>query len=183
MNRFNQTFAILLAGALQVMPLLRNIVTSPAANSTFAIILRWTIGSAAALESVDAVSGSTSAFTSPATFNGEVGTFFSNNVVVSIGGGNKAAKDDYFYLTAGTVTSPLVSNGQTTTVTLPPGLTFMSSWVNGASTIGGVIYGTPTTAGVYKTTVTVVSPGNAVLGQNITITITGATAPTAPTIT
>jgi hypothetical protein len=183
MNRFTQTFAILLAGALQIMPLLRNIITAPAASSTFAIIMRWTIGSAATIGAVDAVSGATSAFTSPAAFSGTVGAPFSNNVVVSIGGGNKAASNDYFVLSSGTTTSPLLLNGQSTAVTLPPGLVFKSSWVNGATTIGGIIYGTPTTAGSYPTTITVVSPGNASLSQNVTITISGSTSPTAPAIT
>ena len=183
MNRYTRTFALLLAAALQILPLLRNIVTSPAASSSFAIILRWTIGSTAALSAVDAVSGATTVFTSPNTFSGSVGTYFSNNVVCSIGGGNKAAADDYFYLQSGTVTSALLLNGQTTTVTLPPGLIFKSSWVNGATTIGGIIYGTPTTAGSYPTAVWIVSPGNAQLAQNITITIGASTGPVAPAIT
>ena len=183
MKRLTRTLPLLLAAALQLMPLLRNIVTSPAAGSSFAIILRWGIGAGAALGAVDAVSGATSVFTSPSTFSGTAGNYFSNNVVCSIGGGNQAASSDYLYLQSGTVTSALLPNAATSTVTMPPGLTFKSSWVNGASTIGGVIYGTPTTAGTYPTTVWVVSPGNAQLSQNITITITGSTAPTAPAIT
>ena len=183
MKRLTQIFPLVLAAALQIMPLLRNIVTSPAATSSFAIILRWTIGSAATLGVVDAVSGSTSVYTSPSTFSGSVGTAFSNNVVCAIGGGNNASRNDYFVVSYGGVSSPPLTNPATTTLTLPPGLTFEASWVNGATTIGGILYGTPTTAGTYPTTVTVVSPGNAVLAQNITITITGAGAPTAPTIT
>ena len=183
MKRLTQIFPLLLAAALQLLPLLRNIVTSPAAGSSFAIILRWGIGAGAALGTVDAVSGATSVFTSPSAFSGSVGTYFSNNVVCSIGGGNQAARSDYLYLQSGTVTSALLTNTASTTLTLPPGLTFKSSWVNGATTIGGIIYGTPTTAGVYPTTVWVVSPGNAQLSQNITVTISGSTTPTAPTIT
>jgi len=183
MKRLTQIFPLVLAAALQVMPLLRNIVISPAATSSFAIILRWTIGSSATLGVVDAVSGATSVYTSPSTFSGTVGTAFSNNVVCAIGGGNNASRNDYFIVSYGGVTSPTLTNTATTTLTLPPGLTFKASWVNGATTIGGILYGTPTTAGTYPTTITVVSPGNAVLAQNITITITGAGAPTAPTIT
>ena len=183
MKRLTQILPVILAAALQLMPLLRNIVTSPAANSSFAIILRWTIGSAATLGVVDAVSGSTSVYTSPSTFSGTVGTPFSNNVVCAIGGGNNASRNDYFVVSSGSVSSPTLTNYATTTLTLPPGLTFMASWVNGSTTIGGIIYGTPTTAGIYPTTITVVSPGNAVLAQNITITITGSGSPTAPTIT
>jgi hypothetical protein len=183
MKNLVRQHAIVLAALLQVLPIVRNFVTNPAATSTFAIILRWTIGSSAALGVVDAVSGATSAFTTPSTFSGTGGIFFSNNVTVSISGGNSAAADDYFFLQSGSTTSALLSNGQSTTVTLPPGLTFKSSWVNGASTIGGIIFGTPTTAGSYPTTVTVVSPGNAVLSQNITITITGSAAANAPVFT
>jgi hypothetical protein len=168
MKRLTQLFPLVLAAALQLLPLLRNIVTSPAAGSSFAIILRWGIGAGAALSAVDAVSGATSAFTSPSAFSGTVGTYFSNNVVCSIGGGNQAARSDYLYLQSGTVTSALLTNTATSTLTMPPGLTFKSSWVNGATTIGGIIYGTPTTAGSYPTTVWVVSPGNAQLSQNIT---------------
>jgi hypothetical protein len=119
--------ALLLAALLQLVPLARTLCTNPATGSTFAFILRWGIGAGAVLGSVDAVSAATSVFTSPATFTGQVGTYFSNNVVVSIGGGNKAAKDDYFILSAGAVTSPLLLNGQISTATLPPGLTFLAS--------------------------------------------------------
>ena len=76
MKRLTRTLPLLLAAALQLLPLLRNIVTSPAAGSSFAIILRWGIGSAAALGAVDAVSGATSSFTSPTNFTATVGTFF-----------------------------------------------------------------------------------------------------------
>lgn len=174
--------ALLLAALLQVLPVVRTLCLHPATASTFAIILRWTIGSTAAFGAVDAVSGATTVFTSPATFSGATGTPFSNNVVVSIGGGSKAAADDYFILSSATATSPLLLNNQSTTVTLPPGLTFKASWINGATTIGGIIYGTPTIAGSYPTTVTVVSPGNASLPQKITITITSSVTPTAPAI-
>ena len=175
--------ALLLAALLQLLPLARTLCTNPATASAFAFILRWGIGAGAVLGTVDAVSGATSLFTSPGTFSGTVGTSFSNNVVVSIGGGNKAASNDYFLLSAGSVSSALLLNGQTTTATLPPGLTFTASWVNGASTIGGTITGTPTTAGSYPTTVTIVSPGNASLSQSLTLTIGGSTAATAPAIT
>jgi hypothetical protein len=183
MKGLTRTLPLILAAALQLLPLLRTIITSPAAGSSFAIILRWGIGAAAALGAVDAVSGATSAFTTPSTFSGSVGTIFSNNVTVSIGGGNTAASSDYFVVTAGTTSSPALANSQTTTIGMPPGLSFQASWVNRASTIGGFIYGTPTTAGAYPATITCISPGNAQLSQNITITISGTTTPTAPAIT
>lgn len=183
MNRITRTLPILLAVALQIMPLVRNFFLNPAAGSNIAFILRWGIGAGAVVGSVDAVSGATSVFTSPSTFSGSVGGVFSNNVTVSIGGGNKAAANDYFVLSSGSVVSPILMNGQTTTLTLPPGLTFKASWVDGATTIGGILYGTPTTTGTYPTTITVVSPGNASLSQNVTITISGSVTPTAPAIT
>ena len=175
--------AVILAALLQVLPLVRTMLVNPATGNTFAFILRWGIGTGAVLGSVDAVSAATSTFTTPSTFSGTVGTAFSQNVTVSIGGGSKAAANDYFFLSAGTVTSTLLMNGQSTTATLPPGLTFTASWVNNATTIGGTLTGTPTAAGTYATTVTVVSPGNATLSQTITLTITGTTTPTAPAIT
>ena len=183
MKRLTRTLPLILAAALQLMPLWRNIVASPAAGSTFAIILRWGIGAGAALGAVDAVSGATSVFTSPNSFNGTVGTYFSNSIVVSIGGGNSASSSDYFFLTSGAVASTTLANNQSTTSTLPPGLAFTASWVNNRSTIGGYVSGTPTVAGTNSTTVTCVSPGNASLSQTITFYISGSTTPTAPSIT
>lgn len=174
--------AVVLAALLQVLPLARTLVTNPATASTFAIVLRWTLGTTAALGAFDSVSGATSVFTTPSTINGSVGNYLSNNVTVSIGGGNTAASQDYFIVTAGTASSPALANNQSTTVGLPPGLTFKSSWVNNSSTIGGVIYGTPTTAGTYPFSVTCVSPGNAQLSQAITVNISGSVGPTAPAI-
>ena len=183
MKQLTRFLPLFLAAGLQLLPLLRNVVVSPAAANAFAIILRWGVGAGAAIGTVDAVSGATSVFSTPAAFSGTVGTAFNNNVTVTIGGGNKAASNDYFVLSGGGVSSSLLMNGQSTTVSLPPGLTFTATWANGASTIGGTITGTPTTAGVYPTSVTCVSPGNASLSQAITITITGSTAPTAPSFT
>jgi len=175
--------SLLLAALLQILPLVRTVFTHPAVTSTWAIVFRWAIGGTAAIGAFDSVSGATSVFTTPSAFSGAVGTPFSANVTVSIGGGNTANSSDYLYVSSGGVNSPLLLNNQSTTLTMPPGLTFTASWLNGASTIGGIISGTPTTAGTYPTTVTVVSPGNASLSQAITITITGQSTPTAPSIT
>ena len=175
--------ALLLAALLQLLPLVRNFVANPAVANSFAFILRWGIGAGAVLGSVDAVSGATSVFTTPTTFSGTVGNTFSNKVSCTIGGGNTASSSDYFQVAGGGATSPTIANGASSTVGLPAGLKFTSSWVNNSSTIGGYISGTPTTAGNYPITVTVVSPGNASLAQAITITISGSTTPTAPAIT
>jgi len=175
--------ALFLAALLQLVPLARTLCLNPATASTMAFILRWGIGAGAVVGSVDAVSAATSTFSTPGTFSVAAGTSFSNNVTVAIGGGNQAATSDYFIVTAGTTSSAALSNGQGTTVGMPPGLTFVASWVNRATTIGGYISGTPTTAGSYPFSVTCVSPGNAQLSQAITITVTGSVAPTAPAIT
>jgi len=114
---------------------------------------------------------------SSGSFNATVGTFFNNNVVVSLPTGNTADVNDYFILASGALTSPFLSNGQSTTNALPPGLTFVASWVNGASALTGVIYGTPTLAGSFPITVSVVRPGYAVLSQNLIITISNTTVP------
>ena len=175
--------ALLLAALLQLLPLVRNFVANPAVANSFAFILRWGIGAGAVLGSVDAVSGATSVFTTPTSFSGAVGNTFSNKISCTIGGGNTASSSDYFQVAGGGATSPTIANGASSTVGLPAGLKFTSSWVNNSSTIGGYISGTPTTAGSYPITVTVVSPGNASLAQAITITISGSTTPTAPAIT
>ena len=176
--------SLLLAALLQLLPLVKTVLTHPAAASTWAIVFRWTIGTTAAVGAFDSVSGATSVFTTPSTFSGTVGTPFNANVTVSIGGGNSASSSDYLLVSSSTASSPLLFNNQSTTVTMPPGLTFTASWANGATTIGGVITGTPTIPGSYPTSVTIVSPGNASLSQNITITITGSSGgPVAPGIT
>ena len=183
MKQLTRYLPVLLAAGLQLLPLLRNVLATPTAANAFAIILRWGIGAGAVVGSVDAVSGATSVFSTPSTFNGSVGVAFNNKLTVSIGGSSQAASNDYFVLSGGGTSSSLLMNNQSTTACLPPGLTFTATWVNGATTIGGTITGTPTTPGVYVTTVTCVSPGNASLSQAITITINGQVTPTAPTIT
>ena len=175
--------AVVLAALLQVLPLARTLITNPATGSTFAIILRWGIGAGAVVGSVDAVSGATSLFTSPTTFSGAVGTYFTNNVSATIGGGNTASSSDYFLVNAGIQVSPKLANGQVTTVAMPPGLSFKPFWVNGTPTMNGAIYGTPTAPGSYPVSITCGSPGNGAISTTVTITISGSVAPTAPAIT
>jgi len=182
MKHLLRILPVVLAAVLQLMPLLRNIVTSPAAGSTFAIIMRWGIGSAAAVGAFDACSGATSSFTSTNKFYATVGTFFTNNVVVNITGGNTAAANDYFFVQVGGNISPLLSNGQSTTNLLPPGLTFKAFWTNGSVNMFGAIYGTPTALGTYTNTINCVSPGHQTIYTNIIFSIT-APAATPPVIT
>ena len=182
MKRLTQSLPILLAALLQFMPLLRNIITSPATGSTMAIILRWGLGSSAALGAFDACSGATSSFTSTNKFNATVGTFFTNNLVVYIGGGPTAASSDYFFVKVGTNTSPLLSNGQSTTNLMPPGLTLRAFWTNGSTNMFTAIFGTPIASGSYTNTINCVSPGYATIFTNVTFTISTPLA-TPPVIT
>lgn len=82
MKRLTRTLPLILAAALQLLPLIRNIVTSPAAGSSFAFILRWGIGAGAALGAYDAHSAATNYFTSPTNFTGTVGVPFTNNITI-----------------------------------------------------------------------------------------------------
>jgi len=186
MKRLTQLFPILLAAALQVMPLLRSLFINPATSSSFAFILRWGIGSAAAVGAVDAVSGASATFISSTNFTGTVGTAFTNSVVVSlVGTGNPASTSDGFTLTNllnTTVHSAFFSNGKTNTVAMPPGLQMVTMSSNNANFVYGSMTGTPTTAGVYHITVTCTSPGNPSVTTNVFFTISGGTA-TAPSIT
>ena len=62
MKRLTQLLPVILAAALQIMPLVRNLFINPATGNTIAFILKWGIGSAAALGTVDAVSGGDECF-------------------------------------------------------------------------------------------------------------------------
>ena len=144
MKRLSQTMPLLLAAALQILPLLRNLVTSPAASSTFAFILRWGIGSTAVIGSVDAVSGASPSFTSTTNFTGTAGQYFSNSVVVSlVGSGNTATTSDGFYVTnlfnSADHATNFLSNGKFTTNAVPSGLTFTCISLSGANYIYGSV--------------------------------------------
>lgn len=181
-----QRHAILLAALLQVLPIVRNFIANPAAGSAFAFILRWGVGTAATLGAYDACSGASGTYMNTSSnVVGTVGVFmnFTNNFVIN--GGNTASTSDGFTLSSagGTINSPFVSNGQTTTVTMPPGLTFKCFSLNNATNIYGVISGTP--AAPAKTNVTmsaVYTGGGYVFSTNVLITINASSA-SAPVIT
>lgn len=138
--------SILLAALLQVLPICRTAVTSPAAVPTFAIIMRWVLGATATVGAYDAVSGATTViFNTPTNFSGTVGVYFTNYVSLTNNGTDPGA---FFVLTNKTGISAAISNGITTTVSLPPGLTFkcIDKSVSGGRLIAGAIYGTPTAA-------------------------------------
>ena len=148
MKRLTRTLPLFLAAALQLLPLLRNIVTVPSAGSSFAIILRWGIGSAAVLGAYDAKSASTVfVFTAPTNYYGTVGVYFTNNVTTT---NNQDKPGAFFniYNQSLSVVALNLTNGMTTTNCMPPGLTFKmidNNNNNGILPIYGAIYGTPTT--------------------------------------
>jgi len=159
------------------MPLVRNLFVNPAAGNTIAFILRWGIGSAAAIGTVDAVSGATNSFTTPTSFSGTVGTTFTNYLTIASYGGDPGA---YTTITSGGNTAVLTVNGQTTTVGMPPGLTlkFFDLGKGPPNGLYDAISGTPTTAGTYTFTVSMSFSGYPTVTTGITITIgSGGTAP------
>ncbi|MDB6112546.1 MAG: multidomain protein with s-layer y region, glug motif, ig motif, i-set domain [Pedosphaera sp.] len=90
--KLRRNLALLLAFALQLLPLGRTFCTNPAVTSTFAVILRWTVGTAATLGAYDAVSGATTVyFTSPNTATGYVGQPFSFFITITNYGSDKGA--------------------------------------------------------------------------------------------
>jgi hypothetical protein len=111
--------SLVLALALQVLPVTRVfIASSPATGSSFAIVFTWIAGAAALLGSYDAVSGASTRITSPITATGTNGTPFSYRITTGPDGAN-------------------VFNA----APLPNGLT--------VSTTSGRITGTPTVDGVF----------------------------------
>lgn len=85
--------AVLFAAVLQVLPLCRTISIAPAASSTFAIILRWTVGAAATLGAVDAVSGASGViFTSPTNATAYVGVPFTFLITITNYGSDPGAR-------------------------------------------------------------------------------------------
>ena len=150
MKRFTRVLPLLLAAGLQLLPLLRNIVTAPAATSSFAIILRWTIGSSAALGAYDAYSATTTGggsapyFISPTNYSGTTGVYFTNNITITNIGSDTGA---YFklYNATFTVISGNISNNVVTTNCMPTGLFFKClDYAPAKGYILGSIYGTPT---------------------------------------
>ena len=190
MKRLTQTLPVFLAAALQLMPLLRNLFINPATGNTLAFILRWGIGSAAALETVDAVSGASTPvhFTSPTNFVGTNGLYFSNSIVVSlVGSGNPADPSDGFVLTNllnTAIVSPEFIDGQSTTTAMPPGLKMKCVATAGANYIYGVMTGTNTAAGNYAISVTCYGNGGANwITTNVYFTILSASSGSPPAIT
>jgi len=145
---------LVLALALQVLPITRVfIATSPATGSSFAIVFTWIAGAVALLGSHDAVSGASTTITSPGTATATNGTPFSYRITTGPEGADAFAADP-----------------------LPTGLT--------VSTRMGRITGTPTEEGVFTILLTASEGGMAsrTVTKNLTLTIlSGASNP--PSIT
>jgi hypothetical protein len=154
--------ALLLAVALQVLPVCRVAFVNPAvAPSGFAFVLRWVAAATASLGAFHAVSGASAAVAGvsnnnpegPVTLNatGHVGSAFSYRIIVSNPGPN--SQGEYF-----------------NAVPLPAGLTINTN-VGG----DGFITGTPTVAGTNRVTL---SAGyvtfKGIVTASITISIQGA---------
>ena len=187
MKRLTRTFPLILAAALQLVPLMRNLVTSPAASSSFAFILRWGIGSAAAVGAYDACSGATNSFAGPTSFVGTNGIGFTNNLTLT----TKTQGDGLALCTVLTnsVVAALLSNtlGQTTTNGMPAGLTFKFIDLNSGSlsfsNVYCVISGKPTKNGTNSFHVDLSRSGSTSIPGDFTIVITSGSAGTPPIIT
>jgi hypothetical protein len=82
--RFLWNPSLLLAAILQILPICRTVCTHPAVANSFAIILRWAIGGAVALEAYDCVSGATTVyFTCPTAVTGTVGQAFDFHATIT----------------------------------------------------------------------------------------------------
>jgi hypothetical protein len=187
-KRLNQILPILLAAALQVVPLLRTITISPAASSTFAIILRWGVGSTAALGAFDACSGASVAFGGPTNLIATAGAYYSNNIPIV--NNTKTDPGGYFVLSnsfGNTANSPgPLLNGMTTTVCMPAGLTFKSVDPNNGNNpykpMYGAIYGIPTTGVTnFRIKITAGHPSGSPISTNIYLTILLGSSPPAIT--
>lgn len=152
--------SLILAGLLQIVPLCRSVCTNPAVVSTFAIVVRWTVGFAA-YEAFDAVSSASCPiyFNSPSATTGSVGQAFSFRVTIGCYGADPGA-----------VVSALP---------LPPGLT--STNFDNPTVVNGIyadIFGTPTVAtNNFKANVVATFPGQTSAFSNLFITVLAAAPP------
>jgi hypothetical protein len=163
-----QRHAILLAALLQILPVVRNLFINPVTCSSFAFILRWGIGTTAALGAVDAVSGATNYFTSTNIFTGTVGTPFTNNLTLesSLSNGGSLA-----VITSNSISAVLSTSGQSTNFAMPPGLVLQ--FLDDSRLISPVydaIHGTPTTPGT-NTFIISMEYASFIVSTNITIRI------------
>lgn len=125
--KFIRMPALLLAAALQLLPICRTVCTGPASSSTLAIIIRWTVGATATLGAFDAVSGGSQVyFDGPRNAVGTVGVPFT--YYITLGG------------TVGTDGGSIIAGAP-----LPAGFTnYTVSHLSSPTAEWGVITGTPT---------------------------------------
>jgi hypothetical protein len=144
--------SLLLAVILQILPICRTVFTHPAVINSFAIILRWTIGGAAALEAYDSVSGATNNsgvyFTCPLVTTGTVSQAFDFHT--TLGGPGLGADCCVAFGASG----------------LPAGLSISNVDGKTTSQIYGDIYGLPTTATTSNVIISAIYSG--CLGCSIT---------------
>lgn len=174
--------ALILATALQVLPLCRvACVNQAVAPSGFAIVMRWLAGAAALLGSYHAVSGASAAIVGVASWSKITNGVQTGPVTTSVSG---TAGQPLLYKIV--ITTPATTGAQFDYYNydkLPPGLTINTN-VGGADGLGdGFISGTPTQGGTYPVTLLA---GNTLWPQTvtkaITITVAGGGA-TPPSIT
>ncbi len=144
MKRLIQSLPLLLAALLQLMPLMRNIITNPANASTIAVIMRWGIGAGAVVGAYDARSASSLPYFLPFQTNiaMTVGVYFTNSIVVTNTGTDPHG---YFELTNTVADSGQILPNGTTTVCLPPGIILKNFDRSSSHYLYAAIYGTPTT--------------------------------------
>jgi hypothetical protein len=153
--------ALLLAAALQIMPIAR--AALPAAQATanvLAIVFRWAAGAAAALGGVQAVSGASTVITSPLATNIVQGKLFALRLTT-------APQQAGYWAATG----------------LPSGISLVGT--NGNSS--WKLYGTPTGTGTYTVGLTAKSSANAGASEttsaNLIINISPGVTNTPPAIT
>lgn len=170
--RIQKAPALVLAAALQLVPMARVVLVNQAvAPSGYAIVFRWAAAAVALLGSYHAVSGASAAIAGlanlsppgPITTNatGKVGQTFAYRIVVT----NPGVNPDQAYYNA---------------YPLPAGLTINTN-IGG----NGYITGTPTQAGVYYPVTLVAGNANyvGVVTLNVMITISGAGGTSPPQVT
>lgn len=153
--------AVVVAIALQLFPIARTASLSPAVSSTFAIILRWAVGGAAAFEAYDACSGASALFTFPTNATATVGQNFKFFITITNIGTDPGATF---------AVSPLPTGLSVSNYDKPP--------------VHGVLYGIPQKAtNSMKLRVAASYPGQPSISTNLYLTILPAATETAPQIT
>ena len=179
--------AILLATLLQVLPIVRNIATNPATPSTFAIILRWTIGSGAALGAYDAFSAASTPYFRAMQTNIVMtqGVYFSNTAPYSIVVTNIGVDPGAFFTVSNATThamTPQLGDTDTSTIAVPAGITIKCVDKASSHYVYLAMYGTPTTV-TAKTLLRVEGgySGNTSVYTNIFVSVVSASSPPAIT--